>query len=193
MRIEDAKAILEAVIFAASEPISEEELRRILPEADRETLEAALEALRRDYEAPDRGLELRRIAGGYRITTRPEYHEYVRRYLRAQPSARLSMAALETLAVIAYKQPITLPEIQEIRGVHSARAVRTLLEKRLIEPKGRKPVVGRPILYGTSREFLIQFGLNDLSELPTLEDFEELIPSPATEGSGDRKDSSPCP
>jgi len=174
MRIEDLKPILEAVIFVASEPISEEELARLLPEADRAHVAAALEVLRREYEAEGRGLELRRIAGGYRISTRPEYHEYVRRYLKTQPSARLSMAALETLAIIAYKQPITLPEIQEIRGVNSARAVKTLLEKRLIEPKGRKPVVGRPILYGTSREFLIHFGLNDLSELPALEDFQEL-------------------
>jgi segregation and condensation protein B len=172
MRSEDLKPIVEALIFVASEPITEEELARILPEADRASLAAALEALQREYAADGRGLELRRLAGGYRISTRPHYHEYIRRYLKMQPSARLSMAALETLAVIAYKQPITLPEIQEIRGVNSARAVRTLLEKRLIEPKGRKPVVGRPILYGTSREFLIQFGLNDLSELPTIEDFQ---------------------
>lgn len=174
MTIEELKPILEALIFVASEPITEEELAQILPEVDRANLDAALEALRQEYEANGRGLELRRIAGGYRISTRPEYHDYIRRYLKTRPSARLSMAALETLAVIAYKQPITLPEIQEIRGVNSARAVKTLLEKRLIEPKGRKPVVGRPILYGTSREFLIQFGLNDLSELPTIEDFEEL-------------------
>ncbi len=174
MTIEELKPILEALIFVASEPITEEELVRILPEVDRASLEAALGALRQEYEADGRGLELRRIAGGYRITTRPEYHDYIRRYLKTRPSARLSMAALETLAVIAYKQPITLPEIQEIRGVNSARAVKTLLEKRLIEPKGRKPVVGRPILYGTSREFLIQFGLHDLSELPTIEDLEEL-------------------
>ncbi len=174
MRVDELKPILEAVIFVASEPITEQELTRLLPEADREDLEAALEALRREYETEGRGLELRRIAGGYQLRTRPEYQDYIRRYLKTRPSARLSMAALETLAVIAYKQPITLLEIQEIRGVNSARAVRTLLEKRLIEPKGRKPVVGRPILYGTSREFLIQFGLNDLSELPTIEDFREL-------------------
>jgi len=174
MTIEELKPILEALIFVASEPITEEELARILPEVDRADLEAALDALRQEYEADGRGLELRRVAGGYRISTRPEYHDYIRRYLKTRPSARLSMAALETLAVIAYKQPITLPEIQEIRGVNSARAVKTLLEKRLIEPKGRKPVVGRPILYGTSREFLIQFGLNDLSELPRIEDLEEL-------------------
>ncbi|MCS6817879.1 MAG: SMC-Scp complex subunit ScpB [Blastocatellia bacterium] len=179
MRVEELKPILEALIFVAAEPITEEELARLLPEVDRASLNAAIDALRQEYAAPARGLELRRVAGGYRISTRPEYHDYIRRYLKTRPSARLSMAALETLAVIAYKQPITLPEIQEIRGVNSARAVKTLLEKRLIEPKGRKPVVGRPILYGTSREFLIQFGLNDLSELPTIEDFEELGPGSA--------------
>jgi len=174
MTIEELKPILEALIFVASEPITEEELARILPEVDRADLEAALDALRQEYEADGRGLELRRVAGGYRISTRPEYHDYIRRYLKTRPSARLSMAALETLAVIAYKQPNTLPAIQAIRGVNSAGVVETLLEKRLIEPKGRKPVVGRPILYGTSREFLIQFGLNDLSELPRIEDLEEL-------------------
>jgi segregation and condensation protein B len=174
MRVDELKPILEAVIFVASEPVTEEELARLLPDVAREDVKAALEALRRDYDAAGRGLELRRIAGGYQLRTRPEYQDYIRRYLKTRPSARLSMAALETLAVIAYKQPITLPEIQEIRGVNSARAVKTLLEKRLIEPKGRKPVVGRPILYGTSREFLIHFGLNDLSELPTIEDFREV-------------------
>jgi segregation and condensation protein B len=174
MQVDELKPILEAVIFVASEPVTEEELARLLPDVAREDVKAALEALRRDYDAAGRGLELRRIAGGYQLRTRPEYQDYIRRYLKTRPSARLSMAALETLAVIAYKQPITLPEIQEIRGVNSARAVKTLLEKRLIEPKGRKPVVGRPILYGTSREFLIHFGLNDLSELPTIEDFREV-------------------
>jgi segregation and condensation protein B len=174
MQVDELKPILEAVIFVASEPVTEEELARLLPDVAREDVKAALEALRRDYDAEGRGLELWRIAGGYQLRTRPEYQDYIRRYLKTRPSARLSMAALETLAVIAYKQPITLPEIQEIRGVNSARAVKTLLEKRLIEPKGRKPVVGRPILYGTSREFLIHFGLNDLSELPTIEDFREV-------------------
>jgi segregation and condensation protein B len=120
---------------------------------------------------------LRKVAGGYRITTRPEYSEYVKRYLKTQPSARLSMAALETLAVIAYKQPITIPEILEARGVTSTSAIKTLLDRHLIVARGHKEVVGRPMLYGTSKEFLIQFGLNDLSELPNLEDFEDLVTS----------------
>lgn len=140
-------------------------------------IEAAAEQLMEDYNARNTGLELRQLAGGYRLTTRPELNEYVRRYLKSQPSARLSIAALETLAVIAYKQPITIPEILEIRGVTSTSAIKTLLDRRLIIAKGHKQVVGRPMLYGTSKEFLIHFGLNDLSELPNLEDFEDLMSS----------------
>ena len=119
-------------------------------------------------------VEIREIAGGWRISTRPQYHEFIRQYLKSRPSARLSLPALETLAVVAYKQPITAPEILEIRGVTSSSAIKTLLEKRLIVTRGRKETVGRPMLYGTSKEFLIQFGLKDLSELPSIEDFEDL-------------------
>lgn len=142
-----------------------------------EDIEAASDQLMEEFNARGGGLEMRKLAGGYRITTRPEYSEYVRRYLKSQPSARLSIAALETLAVIAYKQPITIPEILEIRGVSSTSAIKTLLDRRLIVAKGHKQVVGRPMMYGTSKEFLIQFGLNDLSELPNLEDFEDLMSS----------------
>ena len=127
-----------------------------------------------EYEAREGGLEIREIAGGWRISTRPQHHEFVRQYLKSRPSARLSLPALETVAVIAYKQPITIPEILEIRGVSSTSAIKTLLEKRLIVPKGRKETVGRPMLYGTSKEFLLQFGLRDLSEMPSIEDFEDL-------------------
>lgn len=175
MTVKELKPIIEALIFVAEEPLTEKELLALLPDEDREVIAAAVADVVADYNRPDRGLEIRRIAGGYRMSTRAELHEYIRRYLKTRPSARLSLAALETLAVIAYKQPITLPEIQDIRGVNSASTVRTLLERRLIEPKGRKPVVGRPILYGTSKEFLLRFGLNDLSELPTIEDFQELV------------------
>jgi segregation and condensation protein B len=122
-----------------------------------------------------KGMEIREVAGGYKVSTKPEHHEWVRQYLRIKPSAKLSLAALETLAVIAYKQPVTLPEILEIRGIKSTSAIKTLLDKKLIETRGRKKVVGRPILYGTSKEFLVHFGLKDLSELPTLEEFTELI------------------
>ncbi len=175
MTVSELKPIIEALIFVAQEPLSEKELAALFPEADGAVIAQAVEELIADYNRPSRGLEIRRIAGGYRMSTRAELHDSIRRYLKTRPSARLSLAALETLAVIAYKQPITLPEIQEIRGVNSASTLKTLLERRLIEPKGRKPVVGRPILYGTSKEFLLQFGLNDLSELPTSEDFQELV------------------
>jgi segregation and condensation protein B len=117
---------------------------------------------------------IREIAGGYRMTTRPEHHEHIRAYLKSKPSAKLSLAALETLAVIAYKQPVTLAEVLAIRGKKSSTALQTLLEKKLVSILGRKPVVGRPILYGTSKEFLIHFGLKDLSELPTLEEFAQM-------------------
>jgi segregation and condensation protein B len=169
------KAAIEALIFVSDEPITPKQLAAILDNADSSVIEAAADEVMAEFNARQGGLEIRRIAGGYRLSTRPEFHEHIRRYLRTKPSARLSLAALETLAVIAYKQPITLAEIQEIRGVSSVSSVKTLLEKRLIVLKGRKQVVGRPILYGTSKEFLIQFGLNDLSELPSIEDFESLV------------------
>ncbi len=117
---------------------------------------------------------IREVAGGYRMTTRPEHHEQIRAYLKTRPNAKLSMAALETLAVIAYKQPVTLAEILAIRGKKSSTALQTLLERKLVAILGRKPVVGRPILYGTSREFLIHFGLKNLSDLPTLEEFAQM-------------------
>ena len=128
----------------------------------------------REYDKHGSGLEVRELAGGWRLSTRTQYHDFIRKYLKTRPSARLSLPALETLAVIAYKQPITIPEILEIRGVTSSSAIKTLLEKRLIVTRGRKETVGRPMLYGTSKEFLIQFGLKDLSELPSIEDFEDL-------------------
>jgi segregation and condensation protein B len=174
MTVSELKPIIETLIFVAEEPLGSNELFKILSDEDRATVETALAELISEFNSNGRGLEIRQLAGGYRISTRPEYHEYIRRYLKTRPSARLSLPSLETLAVIAYKQPITLPEIQEIRGVSSVSTIKTLLEKGLIEPKGRKQVVGRPIMYGTSREFLIQFGLNDLGELPTIEDFQEL-------------------
>jgi segregation and condensation protein B len=174
MTIEELKPIIEALVFISEEPISVKKIGSLLGEERLEEIEAACEQLVDEFDRRGGGLEMRRLAGGYRITTRPEMNEYVRRYLKSQPSARLSIAALETLAVIAYKQPITIPEILEIRGVTSTSAIKTLLDKRLIVPKGHKQVVGRPMLYGTSDEFLIQFGLNDLSELPNLEDFEDI-------------------
>ena len=169
-------AIVEALVFVADEPISIKLLAEILQE-DREVIEAAVEQLKNEYQYRESGLTLREIAGGWQISTRAEFHEEIRKFLKTRPNAKLSLAALETLAVIAYKQPVTVPEILDIRGVQSASAIKTLLDKRLIAAKGRKETVGRPMQYGTSKEFLMQFGLKDLSELPSIEDFEDLAGS----------------
>ncbi len=166
-------ALAEALIFVADEPITAKLLAEVLEE-DRESVQAAVEELMREYESRQSGLQIREIAGGWQLSTRTEFHEEVRKFLKTRPSAKLSLASLETLAVIAYKQPVTVPEILEIRGVQSASAIKTLLDKRLIVAKGRKETVGRPMQYGTSKDFLIQFGLKDLSELPSIEDFEDL-------------------
>lgn len=166
--------ILEALIFVADEPISAKELANVLEE-DAEFVQSAIEELSQEYEARQGGLMMREIAGGWQISTRTEYHDEIRKFLKTRPSAKLSLAALETLAVIAYKQPVTVPEILEIRGVQSASAIKTLLDKKLIVAKGRKETVGKPMQYGTSKDFLIQFGLKDLSELPSFEDFEDLV------------------
>ena len=171
--ISEIVSIVEALVFVADEPITVKVLADVLEE-DRETIEAAVEELKQEYEEREGGLQLREIAGGWQISTRTEYHEEVRRFLKTRPSAKLSLAALETLAVIAYKQPVTVPEILEIRGVQSASAIKTLLDKKLITAKGRKETVGRPMMYGTSKDFLLQFGLKDLSELPSIEDIEDL-------------------
>jgi segregation and condensation protein B len=166
-------AIAEALIFVAEEPISSKTIADVL-EVDKDTVNVAIEVLVDDYARRPGGLQLREIAGGWQIGTRPEHHEFIRAYLKSRPSAKLSLASLETLAVIAYKQPVTVPEILEIRGVQSPSAIKTLLDKRLIVAKGRKETVGRPMMYGTSKEFLLQFGLKDLSELPSVEDFQDL-------------------
>lgn len=167
-------AIVEALIFVADEPLTVKLLADILNE-DKDAVLAAVEGLAQEYEGRESGLQIREIAGGWQISTRTEYHEEVRKFLKTRPSAKLSLASLETLAVIAYKQPVTVPEILEIRGVQSASAIKTLLEKRLIVTKGHKETIGRPMMYGTSKDFLIQFGLKDLSELPAIEDFEDLV------------------
>lgn len=167
-------ALTEALIFVADEPISAKVLADVLEE-ERDSIRAAVEELSNEYESRGSGLQIREIAGGWQISTRTELHEEVRKFLKTRPSAKLSLASLETLAVIAYKQPVTVPEILEIRGVQSASAIKTLLDKRLIVAKGRKETVGHPMQYGTSKDFLIQFGLKDLSELPSIEDFEDLV------------------
>ncbi len=178
----DLKAIIEALIFASPEPVTVKALVKLLESESsgaakaeiKEEIVAAIDALKRDYDRPG-GLQIVDIAGGFQIVTRPELHEWVRRLFHERTTQKLSVAALETLAVIAYRQPVTAPEVAEIRGVNTAGVLGTLLERKLIRIVGRKQVVGRPFLYGTTREFLERFGLNDLSDLPKVEDMSELL------------------
>jgi segregation and condensation protein B len=171
--LEELAAAIEALVFVSDEPLAAKTIAEILEE-DREIISSVLENLAEEFNSRAGGLQLREVAGGWQISTRPEFHEEIRRFLKTRPNAKLSLAALETLAVIAYKQPVTVPEILQIRGVQSGSAIKTLLDRRLIVAKGRKETVGRPMMYGTSKEFLLQFGLRDLSELPSIEDFEDL-------------------
>lgn len=166
-------AVIEALIFVSDEPLSIKTIADVLKE-DKNVISETVAALAEEFNARHSGLQLREVAGGWQFATKPEYHEHVRAFLKTRPSAKLSIASLETLAVIAYRQPITVPEILEIRGVQSPSAIKTLLDKKLIVAKGRKETVGRPMMYGTSKEFLLQFGLKDLSELPSVEDFHDL-------------------
>jgi segregation and condensation protein B len=180
------KAKLEAIIYAAETPITLDHIVALLNEsviaegATEEEVKShvcvALEELIDDYAAAHRGIEIRQIAGGYRMSTKPEQHDMVRAFAKSlKPPIRLSLPALETLAVIAYKQPITVPEISEIRGVDSSGVIATLLDRKLITTAGRKAVIGRPILYKSTKEFLLRFGLKDVSELPSMEEFEKLV------------------
>ncbi len=170
----ELKSALEAIIYAADEPATVEQLASVLGE-EKLVVRAALDELVASYASDERGVEIRAVAGGYRVYTKPQHHDLVRRFIKSlRPPLRLTMPALETLAVIAYKQPVTQPEIQEIRGVNCAGVIETLLEKRLVTTAGRKQVIGRPILYRTSKDFLMRFGLGDLDELPSLKEFEAL-------------------
>ncbi len=169
------RAVLEALIFASPQPITPKEIGRVLQGVATEDWQRELDGLCADYARDDRGLQVIEVANGYQITTRPEYNDWVRELLDPRTPTRLSIQALETLAVIAYKQPVTLPEIIELRGVKSGGVVKTLLEKRLIRITGRKEVVGRPMLYGTTKQFLLHFGLKDLNELPKIEEFAEVL------------------
>jgi segregation and condensation protein B len=174
--MEDAKlkAVLEAIIYVTDEPLSLEQICDAI-EQPRDRVIDLLEQLTADYEQPERGLSIREVAGGFKMSTKPEHHEAVRRFVKnLNPPLKLSLPALETLAVVAYKQPVTAPEIMEIRGVQGAGVLKTLLDRKLIAIAGHKKVVGNPILYKTTREFLVQFGLKDLAELPTLKEFQEL-------------------
>src|SRR5215510_2932158 len=170
----ELKSIVEALIFASPDPVTVKTLTKLLDTEPKEEILAAIDALKEDYKRQG-GLTLVEVAGGYQIVTRPELHEWVRRLFHERTTQKLSVASLETLAVIAYKQPVTGPEIAEIRGVNTAGVVGTLMERKLVKIVGRKQVVGRPFLYGTTREFLERFGLNDLSDLPKVEDVSELL------------------
>jgi segregation and condensation protein B len=172
---QEIRAVLEALIFASPQPITSREITQVLEGVPKSAWLEALEEIKTDYARDGRGLQVVEVAQGYQITTRPEYNDWVRQLLDPKPSARLSIQALETLAVIAYKQPVTQPEVIELRGVKSGGVVKTLLEKRLIKIVGRKEVVGRPILYGTTKYFLLHFGLKDLTELPKIEEFAEVL------------------
>ena len=181
------KAKLEAIIYAAETPVTLDQLIELVKEsainegaADgtevKSRVRLALEQLVVDYYAPDHGIEIRQVAGGYRMSTKAEHHDIVRAFAKSlKPPIRLSLPALETLAVIAYKQPVNVPEIGEIRGVDSNGVIATLLDRKLITTGGRKAVIGRPILYKTTKEFLMRFGLKDVGELPSMEEFEKLV------------------
>ena len=168
------KPIIEALIFASPDPLTPDTLFRLLEGEEQEDVEKALSALRADYQGGG-GLQMVEVAGGYQICTRPELHEWVRRLFHEHSKQRLSVQALETLAVIAYKQPITGAEVAEIRGVNASGVVGTLLERQLVKVVGRKQVIGRPFLYATTREFLNRFGLSDLDDLPKVEEMAEAL------------------
>jgi segregation and condensation protein B len=168
------RAMVEAAIYITEEPLTVQLMAAALEQPE-EKIRQYLDELAAEYEKPGHGLTIKEVAGGYKMATKPEHHEAIRSFVRKlKPPLKLSLAALETLSVIAYKQPITAPEIMEIRGVQGAGVLKTLIDRKLITPAGRKQVVGKPILYKTTRDFLVQFGLKDLSELPTLKEFEEL-------------------
>jgi segregation and condensation protein B len=176
----EMEAALEAVLFVSSEPVPRTKLLELFDEEEREQAAEALEAVLARYAGEEgRGVLVEDVAGGVRLATRPEVVGWLRRFFDVSGGNKLSMAALETLAIIAYRQPITGPEIQELRGVSAAGVLKTLLERRMVRIVGRKEVVGKPFLYGTTREFLVHFGLNSLKDLPPLEELEESF------GSGD--------
>ena len=180
MSYQNLSALLEAIVYLAKEPVSLDAIHKALPDVEKSELQQHLNHLIEQYRESDRGIEIREVADGYRFSTKPEHHETLKHFIKSQiPPTRLSLAALETLAVIAYKQPVTIPEIQDIRGVHASSVIKTLLDKKFVATAGRKDVLGRPILYKTTKDFLVHFGLKDLGDLPSMEEFEELIKNQA--------------
>ncbi len=181
---EQIKAAVESIVYAADEPATLDQIANALG-VEKMVARAALDLLVASYQTDERGIEVRKVAGGWKFYTKPQHHDAVRKFIKSlQPPLRLTMPALETLAVIAYKQPVTVPEINEIRGVHVGGVIKTLLEKRLITTAGRKEVIGRPILYRTSKQFMMRFGLSDLDELPSLKEFEQLAQAALGSDSG---------
>lgn len=170
----ELRAIVEALVFASPEPVTPKMLYKVLAGEPKEDVSAAINELRAEYQHRP-GLQWVEVAGGYQITTRPELHEWVRRLFHERTTQKLSVPALETLAVVAYRQPVTALEIAEIRGVNTSGVLTTLLERHLIKIVGRKNVVGRPFMYATTKEFLIRFGLKDLGDLPKIEDMAEAL------------------
>jgi len=175
MTDENLKSLIEAIIYVAPEPVSLDTLMKSVEGESRQHVKDVIQDLMAEYELPAHGIHIREVAGGYKFSSKPEHHEVLRNFVKSlKPLMRLSKPAFETLAVIAYRQPATLPEIDAIRGVDCGGVIHTLLEKKLVVTSGRKNVVGRPILYRTSRDFLVHFGLKDVTELPSLKEFEEL-------------------
>ena len=168
------KAAIEALLFIAGSPLSADRLKGIFEEATKEQLEAQLQAIKQDYQARAAGVMLAEVAGGYQLATCPEHAEWIRKFKTVKQSTKLSRAALETLAIVAYKQPITRTEVEAIRGVNIGGIMRNLMERRLVKIVGKKDVPGKPMMYGTTMDFLQYFGLKDLSSLPTLKEFQEL-------------------
>lgn len=175
MELAQLKSVIEALMFASPDPITPRMLYKLLNDEPKEDVKAALEALKIDYAERPGGMHIAEVAGGMQITTRPEFHEWVRRLFHERSANKLSVASLETLSVIAYKQPVTAAEIGEIRSVNTSGVLSTLLERHLIKIVGRKNVIGRPFLYGTTKEFLIRFGLNDIGDLPKIEDMAQQL------------------
>jgi len=174
MELSEAKSIIEAVIFASSEPVSVDQLARLI-EVDQEIVERLVNELQQEYDTMRRSFQIVEVANGFQICTRDEYASWIRNFYTTEISSRLSVSALEALAIIAYRQPVTRAEIEEIRGVNSDSVLHTLLERNMIKVIGRKRAPGKPMIYGTTTEFLLHFGLRDLSELPSIDEIESML------------------
>ena len=175
MESQELRAAIEAILFISTEPVKLDELAEAFSDEGREAVSAQLDEIKKNFDEHVGGFVLEQTAGGWRLATRAEHDSILKKYFAKKGENRLSLAALETLAIIGYRQPMTAPEISDIRGVNSTSSIRTLLERRMIRVAGRKNVVGSPFLYRTTKEFLVHFGLNDIRDLPRLEEFGDLI------------------